>query len=579
VTLANRYLTKCFSAALIAVTAALSCSAPASAQCFHATPGAELLAGDAAAGDELGVATAISGNTAVVGAWREDFGVRLDAGAAYVFVRGLQGWTQQAKLVASPRAGGDHFGAAVAISGDTIVVGAADDDNLGTDAGTVYVFTRSGTTWTQQAQLLASDGAAGDSFGIDVAIVGDTILVGASSRAVAGNQSAGSVYAFTRAGAVWSQAAIIPAPDPTQESSFGYNLSLSTLGTRQVASITSAGGVYMFTLNTVVPGSVWTQRTKLTEGLNSTYSYGNCARVSGNTVAVGAPGTTNEVHDPAYPGAVYVYVSDVTGGSWALQVILTASDATGEDYFGERVAIAGNTLVITSPFDDNSRGVDAGAGYVFTRSGATWTQRTKLIQSAGAASDGFGTGLGFDGDYAVIGSFDHDTAAGVNAGAAYPYAISNLDLTQQPLSAWTCPTGSWASFTAGAVGSGTLTYQWRRGTANLVNGGNVAGAATAVLTLSPVGVADASADYNCVISGTCGSLTTDSAALIVREGGYANCDASTSAPVLNVADFTCFLQKYAAQDPYANCDGSTTPPTLNVADFSCFLQKYAAGCP
>jgi hypothetical protein len=60
---------------------------------------------------------------------------------------------------------------------------------------------------------------------------------------------------------------------------------------------------------------------------------------------------------------------------------------------------------------------------------------------------------------------------------------------------------------------------------------------------------------------------------------YANCDGSTTAPVLNVADFTCFLQKYAAQDPYANCDGSTTPPVLNVADFTCFLQKYAAGCP
>jgi hypothetical protein len=60
---------------------------------------------------------------------------------------------------------------------------------------------------------------------------------------------------------------------------------------------------------------------------------------------------------------------------------------------------------------------------------------------------------------------------------------------------------------------------------------------------------------------------------------YANCDQSTASPVLNVADFTCFLQRFAAADPYANCDGSTAQPTLNVADFTCFLQKFAAGCP
>jgi hypothetical protein len=80
----------------------------------------------------------------------------------------------------------------------------------------------------------------------------------------------------------------------------------------------------------------------------------------------------------------------------------------------------------------------------------------------------------------------------------------------------------------------------------------------------------------CVVSNACGSATSDQATYTVC---YANCDCSATAPTLNVADFTCFLQKFAAADPYANCDASTTPPIFNVADFTCFLQKFAAGCP
>ena len=127
----------------------------------------------------LECSVAIAGDTIVVGAWLDDDN-GTDSGSAYVFTRTGTTWTEQAKLTASDGAADDQFGISVAIAGDTIVVGAYRDDDNGTDSGSAYVFTRTGTTWTQQAKLTASDGAADDQFGSSVAIAGDTIVVGAN---------------------------------------------------------------------------------------------------------------------------------------------------------------------------------------------------------------------------------------------------------------------------------------------------------------------------------------------------------------------------------------------------------------
>ena len=136
---------------------------------------AKLTASDGAANDHFGVSVAIAGDTIVVGAYGDDDSGS-DSGSAYVFTRTGTTWTEQTKLTASDGAAGDQFGTSVAITGDTIVVGADLDD---TASGSAYVFTRTGTAWMEQAKLTASDGAAVDSFGISVAIVGDTIVVGA----------------------------------------------------------------------------------------------------------------------------------------------------------------------------------------------------------------------------------------------------------------------------------------------------------------------------------------------------------------------------------------------------------------
>jgi hypothetical protein len=109
-----------------------------------------------------------------------------------------------------------------------------------------------------------------------------------------------------------------------------------------------------------------------------------------------------------------------------------------------------------------------------------------------------------------------------------------------------------------------------------VDGGRVSGAATPTLTIAPTAVSDAGW-YACVASNACGSLVSTAASLTV--GCYANCDGSTTPPILTVNDFLCFVNRFTAQSPYANCDGSTAAPALNVNDFVCFLNLFTGGCP
>jgi hypothetical protein len=213
------------------------------------TQQAYLKASNTDAGDQFGgYSVAFAGDTLVVGAKEEASnatGVNGDqtnnsadgAGAAYVFTRSGAVWTQQAYLKASNTDSEDQFGWSVAISGDTLVVGARVEasnatgvngdqtDNSANSAGAAYVFTRSGTVWSQQAYLKASNTDASDGFGAHVAISGDTVVVGAiveasNATGVNGDQSdnsaanSGAVYVFTRSGTVWSQRPISRHPIP-----------------------------------------------------------------------------------------------------------------------------------------------------------------------------------------------------------------------------------------------------------------------------------------------------------------------------------------------------------------------------
>ena len=197
----------------------------------------------------------MSGDTAVVGAYFDDDS-GTDSGSAYVFVRSGSVWTEQAKLTTSDGTADDHFGVSVSVRGDTAIVGAVYDDDSGLSSGSAYVFVRSGAVWTEEAKLLASDGAAGDYFGNAVSVSGDTAVMGAFGDDDNGNNS-GSAYVFVRSGSLWTEQAKLTASDGAADDRFGWSVSVSG-DTAAVGAWgdddngTDSGSAYVFDLGVVV---------------------------------------------------------------------------------------------------------------------------------------------------------------------------------------------------------------------------------------------------------------------------------------------------------------------------------------
>ena len=224
---------------------------------------AKLVASDAQASDAFGWSVDIDGDTLVVGAWYEDAGGS-NAGAAYVFTRSGTSWSQQAKLVASDAQASDEFGNSIAISGDTVVVGAYIEDTGATSAGAAYVFTRSGTTWSQQAKIQGSTTVIYDNFGMSVAIDSNTIIVGSTGKDT-GATSAGAAYVFTRSGTSWSQQAKIVAANAGENDNFGISVDIDgdnvIVGAiKEDTKAADGGAVYVFTRS----GTTWSQQKLLT---------------------------------------------------------------------------------------------------------------------------------------------------------------------------------------------------------------------------------------------------------------------------------------------------------------------------
>jgi hypothetical protein len=378
---------------------------------------AKLLASDGGTEDffsSLGIA--LSGDTALIGAWGDD-DLGTDSGSAYVFTRTGTTWTEQAKLLASDEGPGDAFGWCSALEGDTAFIGAAGDDNL---KGSVYVFTREGVTWTEQAKLVAADGAAGDQFGYSIRLSGDTAVIGANCDDDKGFDS-GSAYVFTRTGSTWTQQAKLLAPDGEPQDSFGGEVSISR-NTVLVGSCfdddngADSGSAYVFTRT----GTTWTEQAKLlaSDGAATDFFSAYAVSLLNDTAVIGAQGDDDNGADS---GSAYVFTR--TGSTWTQQAKLLASDGTTGDSFGGGVCISGDTVLIGAGGDDDN-GNDAGAAYVFIRTNTTWTQEAKLHASDGAAGDVFGWDVTLDGTTAMIGAY-YDDDNGVDSGSAYVFVKRN----------------------------------------------------------------------------------------------------------------------------------------------------------
>ena len=305
-----------------------------------------------------------TGTYAAVGARNGEMdGSSIISGVAYVFVRTGSTWSIQQKVRANDATPSAAFGSSVAINGDgtILMVGASGDDS---NKGAAYVFTRAGSTWTQQQKIAAGDGAATNYFGESVAINGDgtTAVIGAKT-----NGTNGASYIFTRGGSVWSQQARLTPSDGTGTDNFGWSVAISN---------------------------------------------------DGNTVAIGAP-----KHGANDTGAVYIFTR--SGTIWSQVSKLTGSDTTNAGEFGYSVTMSNDAgcIIITAYKNTTDSTTGAGAAYLFSKNGAAWTQESKLAPAVKAANDNFGYYASISGNagVALISATNKDISSNADAGAVYTF--------------------------------------------------------------------------------------------------------------------------------------------------------------
>ena len=311
------------------------------------------------------------GSTAVL-ANEEDDSQALNAGAVHVFVREGDQWFPQAVLTPPDAALGDRFGisAALSASGDTLMIGSYLDDDLGTNSGSVYVFVRDDTIWSQQAKLTAPDGAADDRFGVSVALSsdGNTAVIGAS-QADGSISDSGAAYVFTRTGSTWSTDATKLTPqEPDVDDRFGESVDITADGGLILigARLDDDGGfqhgaVYVFEAK----GPAWMQQAKLLGEGTSVFSFGFSVAVSDEdppTAVIGAPG---EVVAPNNFGSVSMFARD--GETWTHQAKFTDPRTGIENPFGLSVGVSGDGNTAIAGFVQLP-----GISQIFSRTGSTW---------------------------------------------------------------------------------------------------------------------------------------------------------------------------------------------------------------
>ncbi|MFI5300457.1 MAG: hypothetical protein ACHREM_20410 [Polyangiales bacterium] len=377
---------------------------------------AELVEIVGAASDNFGNSVAISGTTAIVGLRYK--------GAAYVFVQSGTTWTQQAKLVGDTTSTAD-FGSTVSVSGTTAILGDI-YATVGATAstGAAYVFVQSGTKWTQQTTLVSSDGASGDAFGSSVAISGATAIVGADNKAVGANTAQGAAYVFTQSGTTWTQQPRLVATGGGTNDYFGYAVAVD--GTTALVGASGfngspAGAAYIFSQI----GSSWTQQAKLGSDKVGNGGFAQTLALHGTIAIVGAAGETGSLTDPGTgtpttAGAAYVFAK--SGPTWTKQARLTSDDGASGDNFGFGVAVSGSAAFVGARTNGHQ-----GAAYVFIQSGSTWTQQAKLGATDYAPNDNFGIAIAADSTNAIVGAYSKMVGANAGQGVAYVFGPAHTN--------------------------------------------------------------------------------------------------------------------------------------------------------
>jgi FG-GAP repeat protein len=374
---------------------------------------------DASPNDWYGYRIAVSGERILVGAWTDD-DLGISAGSAYVWHKVAGVWTEQAELHPADSEQGDFIGSSVALLNDVAVIGSDGDDDMGVNAGAVYVFRYDGKSWIEEAKLLASDGQPNQSFGGSVAISGKTII--ASSQFDDDNGTfSGSVYIFRYNGTSWVQEAKLIPSDSHPGQFFGFSVGISG-SVAVIGAIgdwtTLRGSAYIFRFN----GSAWVQEQEL---IPADFSFsdkvGSAVAAFGDLVIV-SDDLDDELGSKA--GAAYIFRYD--GNSWVEETKLLASDGNANDRFGWRRAVSiSSTHAMVGAIGADGNAVDTGAAYVYRWTGSQWIEDAKLFAPDGAPGDNFGRSVGFHNSIFAVGNPTDSTDAGSNTGSAYVYEISD----------------------------------------------------------------------------------------------------------------------------------------------------------
>ncbi len=395
---------------------------------------------DTVVGDLFGGAVAASGNTIVIGApGVSDSKTVLDTGAVYVMTRNGKTWgAENIKLTASDAKPKDGFGEAVAISGNTIIVGVPKADDNGESSGAAYIFRREGSSWVQETKLTPSDAAPEEQFGRDVAIDGDVAIVGmwkdpdnifdVPGSLLDESYGQGSVYVFENQGGAWlEQVRLIPSELRKNGVSDGFGNTVAIHGdylavgaeNTNVNDIEDAGAVYIFKRS----GAAWLEQAQLSasDAVKEGH-FGNDVALYGDYLVVGAPGEFNRFLDN-FPdndfGAAYIFKR--SGELWLEQAKLEPNEQELNDDFATSVSIHADRVLVGAPLSDENL-TDQGSAFLYRRSGSSWLQEAEYIAKDGLIEELFGGPIALGDDYAIIGAPRQCHATGCSAGAVYIFS-------------------------------------------------------------------------------------------------------------------------------------------------------------
>lgn len=343
---------------------------------------------------------AVDGDTALVGASGDDNSNARSAGSAYAFERDGGAWAQQAKLVTDDGGIRDKFGSSVDLDDDLALVGAPDEElGLEQTKGAAYVFERSEGEWTQQAKLTPGESGPGV-FGRAVALCGDTALVGDFADHNMDGKMAGEVYVFDRVDGEWIEGANFTSSDGDETDFFGQAVALGD----DVALVTApgdddpngerAGAAYVYER----VGGEWTRQSKLAaDDGNSGDNFGRAAALDGTTALIGAPLNGNS-HNPE-TGAAYIF--ERSGGTWTQQAKLTADERIQGRPFGSAVALDDSVALVGAPVEDDVGGF--GVAFRFERTDGAWSLADSLHPRDRSETKLFGSSVALEHETVFVG--------------------------------------------------------------------------------------------------------------------------------------------------------------------------------